>query len=223
MILIYNGFYAMLHLPHDLTQINLALPRLLPSSSKIKEPHLFCSSICSHVKILFFNFNSVSDETASSQVIVGEAVGEVVGDFVSVGDDVGASVHVPHDWAHINLALPRLLPSSSKIKEPHFFFSTICSHVKILFFNFNSVSTETVSSQTVGAGDVVGAGETVGDTVGDAVGDDVGAGEAVGEDVGSNVNLHPVHDLIQIVFAFPRLFPSSSKIKDPHLFFSTIC
>jgi len=182
--------------------------------------------------MLFFNFNSVSDETASSQVIVGEAVGDnvgdvvgnfVVGDVVSVGDDVGDNVHCPHDWTHINLALPRLLPSSSKIREPHLFCSTICSHVKILFFNFNCVSDETVSSQTVGAGDVVGAGETVGDTVGDAVGDDVGAGEAVGEDVGSNVNLHPVHDLIQIVFAFPRLFPSSSKIKDPHLFFSTIC
>jgi len=170
--------------------------------------------------MLFFNFNSVSDEIASSQVIVGEAVGDnvgdfvgnfVVGDIVSVGDDVGDNVHCPHDWTHINLALPRLLPSSSKIREPHLFCSTICSHVKILFFNFNCVSDEAVSSQTVGTDDVVGAGETVGDTVGGAVGDDVGAGEAVGEDVGSNVNLHPVHDLIQMDFAFPRLFPHHQR------------
>jgi len=188
------------HNPHDLIQINLALPTLLPSSSYIREPHLSSSTICGHVKKLFFNFNSVSSETVSSHTVgAGEAVGDVVGD--TEGD---VEEHPPHDCTQINLALPRLLPLSSYIRDPHLFVSAICAQLKIWFFNFNSVSGETPSSQAVGAavGILLGAfvvGEDVGTLVGDVVGDDVG--DSVG---------HPPHDCTQINLALPRLLPSSS-------------
>ena len=89
-----------------------------------------------------------------------------------------------------------------------------------------------MSSQTDGASETVGSivGDSVGDAVGacksvggvvDAVGDDVGSGEAVGGVDGDVV--HCPHDLTQVYLALPRLFPLSSYIREPHLFFSTIC
>lgn len=153
----------------------------------------------------------------------GEAVGVVVGDVVGVSLGIAvleARVQPPHDLIQINLTLPRLFLLPSYIREPHLFCLAICGHVKTLFFNINSVSGETVSLQTVGAGvavgdivgdsvgDVVGACESVGDVVGDDVGGNVGAGEAVGDVDGDAV--HPVHELIQMNLAFPRLLPLSS-------------